>query len=115
MAAAIATITTLREEGGIEQMRAMGQRFRDGLDQQARSLGLGVNLSGPPAIPFMTFVGDPALARSRLFCGECARRGVFLHPFHNWFLMTAHGERDIDQALATTEEAFKAVKAQFGG
>ena len=29
--------------------------------------------------------------------------------------MTAHKERDIDQALVVTEEAFKAVKAQFGG
>jgi glutamate-1-semialdehyde 2,1-aminomutase len=115
MAAAIATVTTLRDEGGIEQMRAMGQRFRDGLDQQARSLGLAITQSGPPAIPFMTFVGDAGLARSHTFCGECARRGVFLHPFHNWFLMTAHKERDIDQALTVTEEAFKAVKAKFGG
>jgi glutamate-1-semialdehyde 2,1-aminomutase len=114
MAAAIATITTLREEGGIEQMRAMGQRFRDGLDQQARSLGLAVTQSGPPAIPFMTFAGDAGVGRSRLFAGECARRGVFLHPLHNWFLMTAHKERDIDQALTVTEEAFEVVKAQFG-
>jgi glutamate-1-semialdehyde 2,1-aminomutase len=114
MAAAIATINTLREEGGIEQMRAMGQRFRDGLDQQARSLGLGVTLSGPPAIPFMSFVSDAAtMDRSRLFCAECAQRGVFLHPFHNWFLTTAHKERDVDEALAVTEEAFKVVKAQF--
>lgn len=37
MAAAIATINTLREEGGIEQMRAMGQRFRNGLEQQQPS------------------------------------------------------------------------------
>ena len=115
MAAAIATLTTLREEGGIEQMRAMGQRFRDGLEQQARSLGLAVTHSGPPAIPYMTFVGDAGFPRSRLFAGECARRGVFLHPFHNWFLMVGHKERDIDQALSVTEEAFKAVKAQFGG
>jgi len=93
----------------------MGQRLRDGLDQQARSLGLAVTHSGPPAIPFMTFAGDAGFPRSRLFAGECARRGVFLHPFHNWFLMTAHKERDIDQALSVTEEAFKAVKAQFGG
>jgi glutamate-1-semialdehyde 2,1-aminomutase len=114
MAAAIATITTLREEGGIEQMRAMGQRFRDGLDQQARSLGLAVTLSGPPAIPFMTFADDTGFGKCRLFAGECAHRGVFLHPLHNWFLMTAHKERDIDQALTITEEAFKAVKAQFG-
>ena len=115
MAAAIATITTLREEGGIEQMRAMGQRFRDGLDQQARSLGLAITLSGPPAIPFMTFADDTGFGKCRLFAGECAHRGVFLHPLHNWFLMTAHKERDIDQALTITEEAFKAVKAQFGG
>ena len=114
MAAAIATINTLREEGGIEHMRAMGQRLRDGLDQQARSLGLAIKQSGPPAIPFMTFVGDEGFERSRLFCGECARRGVFLHPHHNWFLMTAHTERDIDQTLAVTEEAFKIVKAQYG-
>jgi len=115
MAAAIATINTLREEDGIEQMRAMGQRFRDGLEQQARSLGIAISLTGPPAIPFLTFGREPGLERSRLFCGEAARRGVFLHPHHNWFLMTAHTERDIDQALAVTEEAFKAVKAKYGG
>jgi glutamate-1-semialdehyde 2,1-aminomutase len=115
MAACIATVTTLREEGGIEQMRAMGQRFRDGLAQQARALGLTVTLSGPPAIPFMTFASDTGFGKCRLFAGECAHRGVFLHPLHNWFLMTAHKERDIDQALSITEEAFKAVKAQFGG
>jgi glutamate-1-semialdehyde 2,1-aminomutase len=115
MAAAIATINTLREEDGIEQMRAMGQRFRDGLEQQARSLDIAISLTGPPAIPFLTFSREPGLDRSRLFCGEAARRGVFLHPHHNWFLMTAHTERDIDQALTVTEEAFKVVKAKYGG
>jgi glutamate-1-semialdehyde 2,1-aminomutase len=115
MSAAIAVINTLRENGGIEQMRAMGQRLRDGLDQQARSLGLAIKQSGPPAIPFMTFVGDAGFDRNKLFAGECARRGVFLHPYHNWFLMAAHTERDIDEALGVTEEAFKLVKAQYGG
>jgi glutamate-1-semialdehyde 2,1-aminomutase len=115
MAASIATINTLREEDGIEHMRRMGQRFRDGMDQQARSLDIEITQSGPPAIPFLTFKKDAGFERSRLFCGEAARRGVFLHPHHNWFLMTAHTERDIDQALGTTEEAFKVVKEQFGG
>jgi glutamate-1-semialdehyde 2,1-aminomutase len=115
MAASIATINTLREEDGIEHMRRMGQRLRDGLDQQARSLGIEITLSGPPAIPFLTFKKDAGFERSRLFCGEAARRGVFLHPHHNWFLMTSHTERDIDEALGATEQAFKAVKEQFGG
>jgi len=113
MAAAMATINTLREEGGIEQMRAMGQRFRDGLQQQARSLGIPITQSGPPAIPFLTFKNDASFEKSRVFAGEAARRGVFLHPHHNWFLMAAHTERDIDQALAATKEAFKIVKAQY--
>jgi glutamate-1-semialdehyde 2,1-aminomutase len=96
-------------------MRAMGQRFRDGLEQQARSLGIAIKQTGPPAIPFLTFDSDIGFERNCLFCGEAARRGVFLHPRHNWFLMTAHTERDIDQALAVTEEAFKVVKARYGG
>ncbi len=115
MAVAIATINTLREEGGIEQMEAMGTRFRQGLDQQARSLGLAINQTGPPAIPFMTFNADGgSFQRSRVFCGECCRRGVFLHPHHNWFLSAAHREADIDEALAITEVAFSIVKEQFG-
>ncbi len=115
MAAAKATIETLRDEGGIEQMDAMGRRFREGLDQQARSLGLAITQSGPPAIPFLTFVNDEGFERNRLFCGECAQRGVFLHPHHNWFLSAAHTEADIDEALGVTEAAFKAVKTQFEG
>ena len=115
MAAGIATIETLRDEGGIERMDAMGKRLREGLDQQARSLGLAVHQSGPPAIPFMTFVGDATFEKNRLFCGECARRGVFFHPHHNWFLSAAHTEADIDETLGVTEVAFKAVKERYGG
>ena len=115
MAAAVATINALRDEGGIEKMLAAGTRFRDGLDQQARSLGIAITLSGPPAIPFLTFDADEHFERSRLWAGECARRGVFVAPYHNWFLSAAHGDADIDDALVATEGAFKVVKQQFGG
>ena len=115
MAAAVATINALRDEGGIEQMDVAGKRFREGLYQQARSLGLRIIQSGPPAIPFLTFDYDDGFQRSRLWAGECARRGVFLAPFHNWFLCAAHSEADIDEALVATEGAFKVVKDKFGG
>jgi glutamate-1-semialdehyde 2,1-aminomutase len=115
MAAAIATINALRDEGGIEQMDVAGKRFREGLYQQARSLGLSITQSGPPAIPFLTFDNDEGFQRSRLWAGECARRGVFLAPFHNWFLCAAHSEADIDEALVATEAAFKVVKDKLGG
>jgi glutamate-1-semialdehyde 2,1-aminomutase len=115
MAAAIATINTLREEGGIQRMEAMGTRLRQGFDQQARSLGLAITQTGPPAIPFMTFDADAgSFQRNRVFCAECSQRGVFFHPHHNWFLSAAHTEADIDQTLAVSEVAFKIVKEQFG-
>lgn len=114
MAAAIATINTLREEGGIERITAAGMRLRQGLDQQARSLGLAITQSGPPAIPFLTFDADQGFERSRVWAGECARRGVFFHPHHNWFISAAHTDADIDEALVATEAAFKVVKEQFG-
>jgi len=115
MAAAIATITALRDEGGIEKIAAAGTRFREGLDQQARSLGLAITQSGPPAIPYLTFDADENFERSRLWAGECAGRGVFVHPHHNWFLCAAHSDADIDEALVVTEAAFKLVKDKLSG
>jgi glutamate-1-semialdehyde 2,1-aminomutase len=113
MAAAKATLEVLRDEGGIERMQAMGKRLRDGLDQQARSLGLKIVQTGPASIPFMTFEGDAIFEKNRVFCGECSRRGVFFHPHHNWFLSAAHTEKDIDQTLNATEQAFKVVKERY--
>lgn len=113
MAAAIATINALRDEGGIEQLSAAGTRLREGLDQQARSLGLAITQSGPPAIPYLTFDADENFERGRLWAGECARRGVFVHPHHNWFMCAAHSEADIDEALVATEAAFKVIKDKF--
>lgn len=43
---------------------------------------------------------------------ELLRRGVLVHPWHNWFLSAAHTEADIDLALQATERAFALVQAQ---
>ena len=115
MAASIATINALRDEGGIEKIAAAGTRFREGLDQEARSVGLAITQSGPPAIPYLTFDADENFERSRLWAGECARHGVFVHPHHNWFLCAAHSDADIDEALVITEAAFKVVRDKLGG
>lgn len=116
MAAALACLTELAAGDGIARMRATGEMLRDGMLAQARSHGIEVNWSGPPSIPWMSFKadGDGKYDRNLLFCGEVARNGVFLAPRHNWFLTTAHTERDIQRTLEATEVGFKAVRAQFG-
>lgn len=111
MAAALACLAELEASGAVAHMHAMGLRLQRGLESQANSHGLPITYSGPPAIPFLTFVGDVKFARSRAFAAACAERGVYLAPYHNWFISAAHQERDIDQVLDVTDAAFAAVRS----
>ena len=61
MAAALACLQELQASGGIEHMRHVGTMLCRGLEEQARSHGLAITVSGPPAIPFMSFKDDPRL------------------------------------------------------
>lgn len=110
MAAAIATIRTLIATNGIEHMRRAGRRFQLGLAEQAETHGFDVVVSGPPQLPFMSFRDDEGERLGFDWTAECVRRGVYLHPFHNWFIGTAHGDEDIDAALERTDDAFKALR-----
>ena len=114
MAAALACLKELQSGGGIDHMWHVGTLLCRGLEEQGRSHGLPVNLTGPPSIPFMSFKDDAGgFARNQAFGAACAARGVYVHPHHNWFLSTAHSEADIRRTLEVTDEAFKAVKQQF--
>lgn len=114
MAAAIATITTLRELNGPAIMERAGRRLRDGLAAQATAHGLRISQTGPVQMPFLRFAADPDLAKVNLWTTECVRGGVIIHPWHNWFLSAAHTDDDIDAALLVTDAAFAATRARFG-
>jgi glutamate-1-semialdehyde 2,1-aminomutase len=114
IAAALATLDELVACDGIDRMAESGRRLCEGLAERARACGLDVVLSGPPAIPFMTFRADEgSFRRSYAFAGECAKRGVFFHPLHNWFLSLAHTDADIDATLDAAEEAFGEIRHRF--
>jgi glutamate-1-semialdehyde 2,1-aminomutase len=112
LAAALACLKELKATGAVEHMRHVGTLLCRGLAEQARAHGLEVTVSGPPAIPFMSFKNDPGFDRNKVFGAACAARGVFLHPHHNWFLSAAHTEADIQRTLEVTDLAFREVKAQ---
>jgi glutamate-1-semialdehyde 2,1-aminomutase len=114
MAAAIATIGKLRASDGIGQMRRMGERLRGGLARQADAHGVRIRQSGPPQMPVVFFEDDVERKKGWLFCTEALKRGVYLHAAHTMFLSAAHGESDIDQALAATDAAMAEVARQFG-
>ena len=107
MAAALACLRELEASAAIEHMAHLGTHLRTGLERQGAAHGLAVRVTGPPAIPFMTFVDDAgSFMRSRVFAAACAARGVYLHPHHNWFLSAALTETDVARVLEVTDAAF---------
>jgi len=112
MAAAVATIRALRAEDAIAAMQRSGAALRDGIVGQAAAWGFEVSYTGPAQMPYLTFRGDRGHALVSRFAAETVRRGVFLHPRHNWFVSAAMTSEDIATALAATDEAFATVKKE---
>ena len=114
MAAAIATITTLRDDDGLARIASAGEAWRHGLATQAESHGVRVRQTGPVQMPWMSFSHDSDFHKANLFSGEAAKRGVYVHPWHNWFLSAAHTDEDINTALEVTDVAFAKVREVYG-
>jgi glutamate-1-semialdehyde 2,1-aminomutase len=109
MAAAIATIRKLEAVDAIADMEASGRRLRDGLAEQARRHGLALKQTGPVQMPMMLFEDDDTLELGNRFVVAALKRGVYLHPWHNMFLSTAHGAAEIDRVLEATDGALSEV------
>jgi glutamate-1-semialdehyde 2,1-aminomutase len=114
MAAAVATITAIREEDAVAAMHRTGSMLQEGIERQAAEAGVRISMTGPPAMPNLRFPDDADLAKGKTFCGTVAEHGVIIHPRHNWFLSAAHTDRDIERGLDATWAGFQAVRDQLG-
>ena len=114
MAAAIATVNAIRDEGAVPAMESIAAKLRDGIERQALASGLTVFQTGPPQMPNLRFADDRHFAKARAFCGSMVDQGVIVHPRHNWFVSAAHTDDDVDRVLKATWEGFQAVRQQFG-
>jgi glutamate-1-semialdehyde 2,1-aminomutase len=115
MAASVATIHALADEGAIEAMDRTGTALRAGILRQAAGRGLAVNYTGPAVMPYLTFAGDRDHQLGSAFAAAAMRAGTYLHPRHNWFISAAMTESDLARALAATDEGFAAVQALLEG
>lgn len=106
MAASIATIDHVASRPFVAELEESGRLLTRGLTAQAESQGFEVLLSGPAAMPMLTFVDDTDFALGNAFAGLAIRNGVFLHPTHNWFLSGAHTPVVIADILERTAASF---------
>jgi glutamate-1-semialdehyde 2,1-aminomutase len=109
MAAAVATIKTLRDTQAIAHMRDMGQRLRTGMETLASRHDLKLRQTGPAQMPMILFEDDPGFEKAALFCASALRNGAYFHPKHNMFLSAAHAPADVDRILTAAEAGFSAV------
>jgi len=113
MAAALTTLNILETTDAISKMKQLGIRLKNGLEDSGKKHGYNVTVSGPPALPYMTFDDDPDLYHIQVFCREMIAKGIFLHPHHNWFICAAHTEADIDQTLSIADDVFPIVRNEL--
>jgi glutamate-1-semialdehyde 2,1-aminomutase len=106
MAAALATITVLRETNALERVWSLGELLTAGLRAVVAETGVPAEVVGHPVMPFLRFARDePSLAVKRAFFAAVLERGVFLHPDHHWFVSAAHTVDDIELTVDVCRRA----------
>ena len=110
MAAALETLSLVRDTDYLERLYALGERLRDGLAERAAAAGFGFRQTGPATMPLFLFDDDPDLRKGFCWSSAMLERGVYAHPWHNMFMCAAMTEADIDAALDAAEGAFDALK-----
>ncbi|MFN3513689.1 MAG: aminotransferase class III-fold pyridoxal phosphate-dependent enzyme [Phenylobacterium sp.] len=111
MAAALETLSLVRETDYLERTQRLGGLLRQGFDEAAARHGFGLRQTGPAELPLILFEDDPALAKGYAWCVEMLKRGIYLHPWHNMFICAAMTEADIARAVEAANDAFAALKA----
>ncbi len=112
MAAALETLSIIRDTDYLAQLEALGQRLRSGWEAAAAAHGFALRQSGPVQMPLVMFADDPDVRFGYAWAQEMLARGVYVHPWHNMFLCTAMTEADIDAAIGAADGAFAAIAAR---
>lgn len=110
MAAAIKTLSILKEIDGPAIMRKTGLDLSKGLERVAEEEGYKLIVTGEPSMFFMRLDNDETSMKHQRWISECVKRGVFFTNHHNLFMNTAMSEEDINNTLNIAREAFQAME-----
>ena len=111
MAALEACMQQLEEKGGVEIMRERGLQLTAGLNQVATRHSEAFTITGLPSMPKVRLTGELDFMRFQKFCAAATKRGVYFHPYHNWFISVAHTYRDIEETIDVADTAFLEIKS----
>jgi len=115
MVAAMKCLDILERENVIETVWRRGERFLGELGKVVSASKVPATVSGIPPMPFLTFdkVDDMYSKRRKDFYTETIRRGLFIQPYHHWYISYRHTEEDIQLALQAIKEALEIVAQRY--
>ena len=111
MAASMKCLEVLEREKVQDAIWERGTRFLARLGAIVDASGVPVTRSGIPPMPFLTFdhVDEHYKERRTEFYTQCIRRGLFVQPYHHWYICYRHTEADLSRALDVVEESLAYV------
>jgi glutamate-1-semialdehyde aminotransferase len=115
MAAALKCIEILQRDRIIDIVWKKGKAFLTALEDIVKRTSAPVQVSGIPPMPYLTFnkVDDFYKERRERFYTETIRRGLFIQPYHHWYISARHTDADLEKALKTIREALEIVMGEY--
>ena len=122
MAAGLATLNILSEDGFYQTLEQKAQRLVDGVQKAATKNGIALSHNIVGGMFGLFFTDKTNISRFehvmacdaekfKTFFHQMLSRGVYLAPsaFEAGFISTAHSDQDIDKTIAAASESFAAL------
>lgn len=115
MVAAMKCLDILERDGTLDRIWERGTRFLEDLERIVAVSKVPATVSGIPPMPYLTFdkADQHYKARRELFYTETIRRGLFIQPFHHWYICGRHSDADLAKALQVIREALEIVAETY--
>ena len=124
MVAAMKCLDILEREKVPDSIWARGTVFLERLRKIVADSKVPCTVSGIPPMPYLTFdqaasegPGTPGekvyKARREYFYTQTIRRGLFVQPFHHWYIAHRHTDADLEKALAAIAESLELTAKKF--
>jgi len=124
MVAAMKCLEILEREKVPDVLWARGTKFLERLRKIVADSRVPATVSGIPPMPFVTFdqaahegPGTPGekiyKARREYFYTQTIRRGLFIQPYHHWYIAYRHTEADLEKALNVIGESLELTAKKF--
>ena len=123
MAAGLATLACLREEGSYERLEEMGAQLEDGIRAALERAGVVGRINRAGSMLTLFFAADPVtdyVSAKRADTEQYGRffrallaSGVYFPPsqFEAAFVSLAHGRQEVEETLSAVDSALNAAKA----